>query len=461
MRFSTPWLILPMLAVSAVSAPAAPTNLLVIMSDDQGAWSVGCYGNPEARTPAVDRLAAEGVRLTSAFAVTPVCSPSRATFFTGRIPSQHGIHDWIKNENMGPRARYCLDREVQIADVLSGYGYTCGLAGKWHLGDSLNPHAGYTWWYALPQGGSAYNDAEMCSGGQVVPTRGYLTDRITDNAVAFLKANAGRPFFLNVQYNAPHSPWTGHPAELVEAFANCPFDSIPRVPQHPHASSNIQNIGKRAALEQYFASCSGIDRGVGRLMETLDELGLAANTLVVYTSDQGYCFGHHGLVGKGNGTNPRNMYDTSMHVPMIFRHKGTLPAGKTSDVLLAAYDFAPTLLDHISMPGLTGRNLPGRSAADALTGEPPADWPDATFGEYGHTRSIRTRTHKYVHRADGGHLELYDLVKDPDETTNLADDPDHREELRGLRKRLFAWFEQYGEAGADPVGQEYLRPDQQ
>lgn len=454
-------LVASMLPPKALADPSTGTNLVVIMTDDQGAWSLGCEGNAEAHTPVLDRLAGEGVRMAHAYAATPVCSPSRATFFTGRIPSQHGIHDWIKHENFGPRARYCLNDEVLLSDVLAKHGYACGLVGKWHLGDTIRPHAGFTYWYTMPQGGSQYQDAEMIWEGQVVKTKGYLTDRITDKAIEFLEARGkgDGPFYLEVQYNAPHSPHAGHDPELVTMFKDCPFASIPKLPVHPWASNSMELIGQRDPLMQYFAAVAGVDRGVGRILERLDQLGLTDKTLVVFTSDQGYCCGHHGVWGKGNGTNPRNMYDTSLRVPMIFRQPGRLPKGQVIDAMVSAYDFMPTVLDCLSLPPSPGRNLPGRSFAPLLRGAKVQDWPDAVFGEYGHTRMIRTRDAKYIHRADGGPHELYDLQADPGESKNLADDPQHKPIKIALRKQLFEWFDRYVESGADPIGNEYLRPD--
>jgi choline-sulfatase len=127
-----------------------------------------------------------------------------------------------------------------------------------------------------------------------------------------------------------------------------------------------------------------------------------------------------------------------------------------SDALVSAYDFLPTVLDYLGLPPAEGRNLPGRSAVDVLRGDPPGDWPDAIFGEYGRARMIRTGSHKYVHRADGGPNELYDLQRDPGETVSAIDVDDEAERVIELRTRIFRWFEQYGEAGADPIGQEYL-----
>jgi choline-sulfatase len=361
---------------------------------------------------------------------------------------------------MGPRARYCLAGETALSEILVGAGYSCGLAGKWHLGDSLNPNRNgdYNFWYAMPEGSSRYNDAEMIWEGKVVKTTGYITDRITDKAIEFLAANRDQPFFLNVEYNAPHSPYTGQPKDLVDLFAGIPFASIPKLPPHPWASSMLELFGRREPLEQYFAACAGVDRGVGRILAALDKLGLTGNTLVVYTSDQGFCTGHHGVWGKGNGTNPRNAYDTSLQIPMIFSHPGHLKPGRTPDILVSAYDFLPTVLDYLRVSISDSNNRPGRSFAPLLRGDPQPNWPDAVFAEYGQLRMIRTQDWKYIHRANGGPFELYHLATDPDETTNLVDKPEHREMRNKLRDRIFQWFDQYAEMGADPVGNEYLRP---
>lgn len=453
------WVVAALGGLSAAAADDKPgTNLVFIMTDDQGAWSLGCYGNAEARTPVVDRLAAEGIRFRRAFATIPVCSPSRATFLTGRIASQHGIHDWIKHDNMGERARYALSGEVLLSDVLADQGYTCGLVGKWHLGDSLHPHAKFSYWFALPQGSGNYNDAPMCWQGEVNKVPGYITDRITDHALKFMEANRAKPFFLFVAYSAPHSPWVGHPQDLVDEYMKCPFSSIPKEPPHPWRSSNEDLLGSKPTLAQYFAAVSGVDRGVERILNGLDELKLADRTLVVYTSDQGFNVGHHGLWGKGNASNPRNMYDTSMQVPLIFRQPGRVPKGTETDALFSAYDFVPTVLDYLGLPPSPGRNLPGHSLAAVIRGQ-KADGPaDAVFGEYGRARMIRTDRYKLVHRSDGGPDELYDLPADPGEKANLAGDPTYRKLYVELRGRIFKWFDQYVEAGRDPVGQEYLRP---
>ncbi len=443
---------------AAWAADVPRTNLVFILTDDQGAWSTGCYGNPEAKTPTIDRLASEGIRFRRAFATIPVCSPSRATFLTGRIASQHGIHDWIALENTGPRARYILDREVLLSDALAGHGYTCGLVGKWHLGDSLRPHASFSYWFAMPKGSDVYNNTPMCWNGRIEEVPGYITDRITDHALKFMEANQHKPFFLFVAYGAPHSPWKGHPQDLVDEYMKIPFDSIPKDPVHPWSVTPRNAHGHKGTLAQYFAAVGGVDRNVERILKQIDDLKLANNTLVVYSSDQGFNIGHHGLWGKGNASNPRNMYDTSMQIPLIFRQPGRVPKGAETDALFSSYDFVPTVLDYMGLPPSPGRNLPGHSFAKVLRGEDQQGPADAVFGEYGRARMIRTDRWKLVHRCDGGPDELYDLHADPDEKTNLIDKPEHRKTMIGLRDRIFRWFKTYAESGADPVGNEYLRP---
>jgi choline-sulfatase len=443
---------------TAWAADAPRTNLIFILTDDQGAWSLGCYGNAEAKTPTIDRLAREGTRFRRAYATTPVCSPSRATLLTGRLPSQHGIHDWIKFENMDARARYILERETLLSQILAEHGYTCGLTGKWHMGDSLHPHSGFSYWFALPHGSETYNNGPVCWEGKVIQTQGYITDRITDRALQFIEANREKPFFLYVAYSAPHSPWVGHPQDLVDAYMKIPFDSIPKDPPHPWSITPASQYGHKETLAQYFAAVSGVDRNVERILKELDELKLADNTLVVFASDQGFNVGHHGLWGKGNASNPRNMFDTSMQIPLIFRQPGRVPKGVETDALFSAYDFVPTILDYLGLPASPGRNLPGHSLAKVVEGDSKEGPNDAIFGEYGRARMIRTGRWKLVHRADGGPDEFYDLNTDPGETKNLIDSSELHRTIIELRTRLFKWFEQYAESGADPIGNEYLRP---
>jgi choline-sulfatase len=420
-------------------------NIVFILTDDQGPWAAGCYGNEEIRTPHLDRLASEGVLFSNFFCASPVCSPARASLMTGRIPSQHGVHDWIRGGNMPPGAAGYLDGQACYTDALEAAGYVCGLSGKWHLGDSLRPQHGFSHWFALPEGSSQYNNADMIREGRVVPCEGYLTDVITDDAIEFIRAQSARPFYLSVSYNAPHSPWVGHKPEIVDSYDACPFRSCPQEPAHPWIRPGMQRfLSDREALKGYFAAVTGLDIGVGRILDVLSELGLRERTLVVFMSDNGFSCGHHGFWGKGNGTIPLNMYENSVKVPCIFSQPTRLPAGRVSDALVSQYDFVHTLLEYLHLPPLAEANLPGRSFVPALLGVSDQHQDQVVIcDEYGPVRMYRTAEWKYVHRYPDGPHELYDMKKDPDERRNLVADKSRRALVRSLRQGLTSWFERY------------------
>ena len=428
--------------------PQKRPNVIFILTDDQGPWAAGCYGNPEIRTPSLDRLAETGVRFSNFFCATPVCSPSRATFLTGRIPSQHGIHDWINEENVGPTATEYLADEVAYTDVMAEHGYTCAISGKWHMGDSINPQHSFLprYWYVHQRGGGPYNDAPMIRDGKLINEPGYITDVITDEAIGFLEGLADeQPFYLSVHYTAPHSPWTGHPQDIVDSYDDCPFESCPQEPRHPWAISLTDNcLGNREMLKGYFAAVTAMDSNVGRLIGRLEELGLREDTLIVFAADNGFSCGHHGFWGKGNGTHPRNMYENSIKVPFIMSQPGRMAQGRVEEAMVSAYDFLPTLLAYCDMPIPTQQNLPGKSFLPTLEGKEIEGHEEVVvYDEYGPVRMIRTKEWKYSYRHAHGPHDLYDLVNDPDERKNLADDPAYAERMKELHDQMVAWFARY------------------
>ncbi len=234
-------------------------NIVVILSDDQGPWTLGCAGNHEIRTPNLDRLAAEGTRFDHFFCASPVCSPARATLLTGEISSQHGVHDWIEGGNIRTETQdpiQYLAGKTSYTQVLAANGYTCGLSGKWHLGDSIVPQHGFSHWYVHQRGGGPYYNAPMIRDGELIEQPGYLTDAITDDALAFIDERHGHenPFYLGVHYTAPHSPWIdSHPQDIVDSYDDCPFDSIPRDPEHPWALPGwVPTPGSTKWLETWY-----------------------------------------------------------------------------------------------------------------------------------------------------------------------------------------------------------------
>ncbi len=437
-------------------------NVVFILTDDQGIWAAGCYGNPEIRTPNIDRLAATGLRFENFFCTSPVCSPSRATFLTGLIPSQHGVHDWIRDGNVPPEQEMLVEDEREVypavaylegkigyTDVMAQHGYTCAISGKWHLGDSLHPQNSFSYWYVHQKGGGPYNNAPMVRDGKLINEPGYVTNAITNEALKFLE-EMEEPFYLSVHYTAPHSPWINqHPQDIVDSYDDCPFKSCPQEAKHPWAGPlSDRCLGNREALKGYFAAVTAMDIDVGRILDRIEELGLREDALIIFTSDNGFSCGHHGFWGKGNGTFPLNMYENSVKVPFIVSHPGHIPEGESTDALVSGYDFMPTLLDYLGLPLPEGENFPGRSFLPLLRGE--SEWSRdsvVVYDEYGPTRMIRTREWKYVHRYPYGPHELYDLVNDPDERRNLIDDPSQRRRVREMRQQLADWFARY----VDPV----------
>lgn len=458
-------------------------NILFILTDDQGAWALGCAGNPEIQTPNLDRLAAGGIRFDNFFCASPVCSPARASILTGRIPSQHGIHDWLYKGNLARAEAESRaapgdgvnrmggffagdDRAIEYLAGLRGYsdylaesGYACGMVGKWHLGDSLRPQKGFSFWRVIPYGGSDYNHSAWIVDGELREDSGYITDTITAQALEFLDSRVGQsaPFYLSVHYTAPHSPWEAgqHPPELTGLYAGCPFETCPTSPElHPwqiNSAPRGRGERRRELLTGYYAAISGVDRGVGRLLARLEDLGLRENTLVIFSGDNGMNMGHHGIWGKGNGTFPMNLYDTSIKVPFLMSQPGRLPAGWVDGHLLSHYDLFPTLLDYLEIPHRE-ENLPGTSFSPLLRGLGlPGRDHVVVFDEYGPVRCIRTREWKYIHRYPYGPHELYDLVNDPGEERNLAEDPARAGRAAEMRAGLEDWFLRYTDPALDGV----------
>jgi len=440
--------------VAGAESPPTRPNLVVILTDNQGAWTLGCYGNPDIRTPEIDGLARDGMRLTRAFSCNAVCSPTRATFLTGLIPSQHGVHCYLGagGAQVGPNA-YCTIAEFRtLPKILAEAGYTCGLTGKWHLGDNLRPQQGFTYWITMPHGHTTtFYGAEVIEDGKVRKEPDYLTDLWTRHAVRFIEQNRERPFFLFLTYNGPYGlgKSMGEPARNRHAayYADKTLPSFPRLPMHPWLKNNHQFLNNVESMRRYAAEASGVDDGVGEVLAALKRAGLDERTLVVYTADQGWGGGQHGIWGMGDHTRPLHAFDETMHVPLIFRHRGSIPAGRMCDLLVSDYDVMPTLLGYL---GLADRmpvspRSPGRDFSAALRGR-AIPWDAVVFYEFESTRAIRTADWKYVHRHPDGPHELYDLKKDPGETRNLVEEPEQRETRERLRKRLDEFFARY----ADP-----------
>ncbi len=462
----------PALVPAMLRARAARPNILLIVADDLAAWMLGCYGSPEIRTPNLDRLAREGVRFQNSFVSTPICSASRATLFTGRIPPQHGIHDFLSPKPIDhpPQGQAAppesFRREVFFSDLLAARGYACGYSGKWHMGWEDQPQHGFGHWYVMPGGSSRYQDPVMLRQGHRVQEKGYIGDLITGGAAEFLDARRGQPdpWLLVVAYNHPHTPYDGHPQKYYDLYKSENFSSVPFEPASPRAlrekdflSDPVGNLRKAAA------ATTALDDQVGALVSQLRARGLEENTIVVFTSDNGYLHGRHGLWSKGLASDPINMYEEVMRVPLVFRWPaGGWSGGRTPREMVSLYDFFPTVLDVAGEPRPSG-SRPGQSCSEIASGK-RRQWTDEVYGYFRNTAMVRDRRYKLVWRNQGSgppgagsgtgpgvhpgaEDELFDLVADPTEHHNLlagsAAAAGPRRVRDRMARRLQAWLSRY------------------
>ena len=420
----------------AADAPQRP-NILFIYTDDQryDAFSAvqreqGERGRfPWFKTPHMDRLAAEGVRFRNAFVVNSLCAPSRAVNLTGRYSHCNGIAS-----NFRP---FPVD-SVTHATLLRAAGYTTAYIGKWHL-DSQRERPGFDY-HASFIGHARYVDAPFVVDGKDVTTQGWIDDVSTDYAISFMRRQKGaaKPWSMVVGFKAPHGPFTP-PERARERFAGEQARSVPNLATPTPYMADVKAkrapepggvAGGAAAVPvnlDYFRCVSAADDCLGRLLEALDACGFAGNTVVIYTSDNGFYLGEHGLGDK------RSAYDESLRVPFIVRDPtlGAAGRGQVRDEMVLNLDLAQTLLDYAGVPA--PKEMQGRSWRPLLAGA-AAGWRQSWFYEYFAEKqknsrvpdiaAVRTADAKLITYA--GHeawSELFDLKADPYETRNVMGDP--------------------------------------
>lgn len=426
-------------------------NILVIMTDDHAQWALRCYGNQLVESPNLDYLAGIGARFNNAFTPTPVCSPARATFFTGRLPSQHGIHDWLKEQLPEVSERDWMRGEITLPQLLEPQGYETALVGKWHCGHGDVPQPGFTHWWSLGQAQGVHQGRHTFYCGDT-PTDlvGFKSGVVSDHALDFLRRrDAHRPFFLFLGLIATHSPWSGHPERLVDRYRGR-VDNRHLIPSAGYEMGRTAGEGrklrtlaeKREALAQYYAAVTEIDEQAGRVFDELQSQGLWDDTVIVYTADHGLCFGHHGIWGKGNGSRPLNMLEESIRIPLLMRVPGS-HEGVVRDELVDHTDVFMTLLQLAGCSpdgeARAARGYHGRSLAPVFCGG-TVDRKEALFGEYGPVRMVRTTSHKLVRRYPSGPDELYDLERDPGELENRITDSSYAAVRQALDQTLERHF---------------------
>lgn len=421
---------LPLASMKAARAEAAPSkprpNVLIILSDDQGWGDLSSNGNSNLSTPRIDALGKAGATFDR-FYVCPVCSPTRAEFLTGRYHLRSGV---VSTSTGGERMAL---GEATIAETFRAGGYATGLFGKWHNGMQWPYHPmarGFQEFYGFCSGHwGDYFDAQFLDhNGQLLPHgTGYLIDDLTDRAMAFIETNKGRPFFCYVPYCSPHSPMQV-PDRFYAKFANADLamrHTEPKAEDLPHT---------RAAL----AMCENIDWNVGRLLDCLDRLRLADNTIVLYFSDNG----PNGWRWNGGMKGRKGSVDEGgVRSPLRVRWPGRVAAGTTIPQIAAAIDLLPTLADCAGIPVAAPRSLDGISLKPLLAGG-AKDWPDRMiFSHWSGKCSVRTQ--RWRLDATGA---LYDMQADPSQKTDVASQ--HPEIVERLSKALAQWKKDMGEKKA-------------
>jgi choline-sulfatase len=468
-------------ADTAVTKAAKRPNILVFLTDDHGQWLQEAYGNSEVKTPNMSRIARNGVRMTNAFTPCPVCSPARASFFTGRMPSQHGIHDWIE-ETTQAYAYPWLKDEVLLSELMKRAGYRTGLVGKWHCGEEREPHRGFDTWFGYWVNQYPHLGTQNFSdNGRHVTQDGFQSAMFTEKAIEFLKAHhadkgaKGKPFFLFVGYTDTHTPHEQMPEELVAQYGVATFRDIPKERFEKVHGTALLPVTENEAMErkkheQYYAAASSIDREVGRILDTLEAMGELDDTLVVYTGDHGLNAGQHGMWEKGNATIPQNFLEESIRVGCtVSWPNGGVAKNLESELMVNHCDLFATLLEAAgAVPDaatVSRINSPGRSYLAQLRGHGAEGWRDSMVCEYGNARMIRKDGYKLVLRYAYGGVsfphELYDLKADPRETVNLYGDAAHAERVKAMSAAMDAFFERYsvaGRSGLELEGQPMATP---
>lgn len=464
-RFSPTWILslsVSLLLQAALHSAERP-NILFIMTDDHAAHALSCYGSKINQTPHLDRIGADGMRFDRAFVCNSICTPSRATLLTGKYSHLNGT----------PVFNVFNSAQQTVAKLLREGGYHTMMVGKWHLGSDPT---GFDYWNILP-GQGRYFDPILydASGARVYP--GYATEVITDIGIAALKDRPkNKPFFMMLHHKAPHREWQPDPVNAAK-FANLTIPEPPTLrddyatrpaalPENaqtvrrdlnrkdlklkPPENLTQQERNKWLAvtpdeveveengvkktltgealfawkfqryMKDYLACVQGVDDQVGRLRAWLEAEGLSKNTVIIYTTDNGFFLGDNGMFDK------RFMYEPSLRIPLLVSWPGVINSGSSTNLFALNADYAPTFLDIAGLP--VPSDMQGCSLVPIFKGESPKNWRNSMYYRYYHdpghhnTRAhygVRTETHKLIYYWKKDAWELFDLVKDPHELNNI------------------------------------------
>ncbi len=508
--------------------PDTRPNIIFVMSDDHAVSSLSSYGSDMMKTPNLDRLAENGVRFTQSFATNAICTPERATLLTGKYSHKNGV---LYNQQPFDGSQQTFPKLLQDA------GYATAMIGKWHL--TTYP-TGFDYWKILPGQGDYYNPDFIVMEGDTIREEGYVTNLITDDAIAWIdqKKNEESPFLVMLQTKAPHRTWwpgpdhlgfkhdvyIPEPPTLLDNFEkgnrkvsrevlmdidghmwlSDDFKIKPQIAREAGFAewitsdavvagytydSNYNRMNKEQQqrwdevygpineqflndppeegiemlrwkyqryMQDYLATVAAIDDNMGRLLDYLDENNLTENTIVVYTSDQGFYLGEHGWYDK------RFMYEAVLRTPLMIQYPGQIKTGSVAEEIVIKQDIAPTFLDFagVDIP----EDIQGRSLKQILEGNSPEDWREGMYYHYyeypgwhliPRHYGVRTDRYKLIHfYYDVDIWELYDLQEDPYELTNQIDNPEYAEVEDQLRDKLKYLRDKYEDS--DELSQEYI-----
>jgi len=452
-------------------------NILLVMVDNQPASMMGCYGNDEIFSPHLDALASNGVLFRNAFCPNAMCSPSRASMFTGLMPSQHGIHTWLDDDLMDtwPEGYNAIDEFETLPEALSKKGYQTAMIGKYHLGFADEPQNGFKHWVAMEKGTmESFYGVPMIEDGQPHTASEHSGDYFTKKSLEYLDKHASPddpPFFLSLTYAGPYANIPDKPHRYSHLYADLPMNSVPReglsselldwillckekmpADEFPWYKRLAMQPNDLPAMRRYYSEVSMVDDGVGQVLAKLKEKGVLENTLIIYTADHGKSVGHHGFWGHGEDTWPSNMHHSANSIPLLISYPGFAKAGLEVDNLVGTTDIFATILDLADCNLEAPEPIAGESFRTLLSGE-TTEFRDEVFMEQEETRAIRTSKWLFMKRLEntqyGFKDELYDLVNDPDERKNLAQQPEHSEMVAKLSDRLDEFFTQHGNSRWD------------
>ena len=467
-------------ALTAAAFAVEKPNIIFIFSDDHAEQAISAYGSKVNKTPNIDRLATGGALFTNSFVTNSICTPSRATLLTGQYSHLNGVP--VFNRFDGSRDH--------VAKHLQAGGYHTGMVGKWHLGSDPT---GFDRWIVLPGQGDYWNPKFLVPGQQLT-IKGHTTDITGDLGIEWLETRPkDKPFFLMLHQKAPHRKWQPdernkalfkdktfpEPETLFDDYATRPA-ALPENKQTIAKDLNRSDLKKappeglkgrelikwkyQRYMQDYLACVQGVDDNVGKLLDYLEKSGLAENTIVIYSADNGWYLGEFGLYDK------RFMYEPGLRVPLLAKGPG-IKSGITPAEFVANIDLAPTFLDLAGLP--IPEFMQGRSLVPLLHGKSPEEWRETVYYRYYHTPGhhntaahygVRTATKKLIYYWDKDAYELYDLTEDPMEQDNLLFPEDEKKspeieklfaELKAEITRLQKEFKddgQYSEPSKWPKG---------